>query len=143
MLAGAQESEAVSVNQADTVMTGISQTQDMVLEDIANISRDDYMGADLHNGDYMDPASFINGSMPIEIDSISPDPDIDALLESSTFWDDLLMQNLLPEEGESTSAEAHAGANDAQPMENGWDKAEHMDQLTEQMGLLASDNKGI
>ncbi|XP_039168843.1 heat shock factor protein HSF8 isoform X2 [Eucalyptus grandis] len=143
MLAGAQESEAVSVNQADTVMTGISQTQDMVLEDIANISRDDYMGADLHNGDYMDPASFMNGSMPIEIDSISPDPDIDALLESSTFWDDLLMQNLLPEEGESTSAEAHAGANDAQPMENGWDKAEHMDQLTEQMGLLASDNKGI
>ncbi|KAK3428790.1 hypothetical protein EUGRSUZ_E00253 [Eucalyptus grandis] len=143
MLAGAQESEAVSVNQADTVMTGISQTQDMVLEDIANISRDDYMGADLHNGDYMDPASFMNGSMPIEIDSISPDPDIDALLESSTFWDDLLMQNLLPEEGESTSAEAHAGANDAQPMENGWDKAEHVDQLTEQMGLLASDNKGI
>ncbi|KAF8027173.1 hypothetical protein BT93_E0172 [Corymbia citriodora subsp. variegata] len=139
MLAGAQESET----QADPVMTGISQTQDMVLEDIANISRDDYIGADLHNGDYLDPASFVNGSLPIEIDSLSPDPDIDALLENSTFWDDLLVLSPMPEEGESTSAEANSGANDAQPMENGWDKAEHMDQLTEQMGLLTSANKGI
>ncbi|KAI3441854.1 HSF_DOMAIN domain-containing protein [Psidium guajava] len=143
MLAGAQEAEAVSITQADTVMPGISQTQDIVLEDIANIPRDDYMGADLHDGDYMDPTSFIDGSIPIDINSISPDPDIDALLENSAFWDDLLVQSPTPDEGESTSAEANSGANDVQPMENGWDKAEHMDQLTEQMGLLTSDNQEI
>ncbi|KAK8323489.1 hypothetical protein V6Z12_A12G237500 [Gossypium hirsutum] len=47
------------------------------------------------------------------------------------------------EEIESTSMEGKSKENEGQAMDDGWDKYQHMDKLTEQMGLLRSENKGI
>ncbi|RVX14310.1 Heat shock factor protein HSF8 [Vitis vinifera] len=94
------------------------------------------------NVEFMDPISLgIDGAMPIDIDNISADPDIDALLDaSSNFWEDLLVDN---DEVESTPLEDTTKGNEMQPSENGWDKVQHMAKLTEQMGLLTSDTKRI
>ncbi|KAJ7953420.1 Heat shock transcription factor [Quillaja saponaria] len=114
------------------------------MKSIVDVPEESYMGPETGNDGYIDPTSLeVNGSVPFDLHSMVPDPDIDALLESSsTFWDDLFVQSPVQEEVEPTSAEASKG-NEVQPMDNGWDRAQHMDQLTEQMGLLSSDTKGV
>ena len=91
---------------------------------------------------YMDPTSFgVNVSLPIDFDSISPEADIDDLLNNPHFWDDILRTPVSEEIG-TNDAEVFK-ENEVQPMENGLDKSQNMDQLTEQMGLLSSDAKRI
>ena len=119
------------------VMPDLSQIPEIVPEGLTDISQENFMETD---NEFLDPASLgMNGSIPIEIDNISPDPDIDALLDNSTFWDDLLMQSPLSED---FSPNGTSNGLEAQPKENGWDK-QHMDKLTEQMGLLASETEGV
>ncbi|KAH9769335.1 Heat stress transcription factor A-1d [Citrus sinensis] len=91
---------------------------------------------------YVDPTSLmVNGSVPIEIDDISTDADIDALLESSGLWD--IVHSPVPEDIESTSVDVKTVGNEMQAIENGWNKVQSMDQLTEQMGLLNSETKEV
>ncbi|KAL5551024.1 hypothetical protein UlMin_001200 [Ulmus minor] len=119
------------------VMPDLSQIPEIIPEGLTDISQENFMETD---NEFLDPASLgMNGSIPIEIDNISPDPDIDALLDNSTFWDDLLMQSPLSED---FSPNGTSNGLEAQPKENGWDK-QHMDKLTEQMGLLASETEGV
>ncbi|KAK9275531.1 hypothetical protein L1049_022798 [Liquidambar formosana] len=130
-LVGAQESPTISLPQSDILMPEFSQIPELVPESI------------VEDGGFLDPTSLaVNGSMSLEIDDMSPDPDIDALLdENSNFWEQLLVGDT--EEIESSPVEGLSKGNEVQPMENGWDKAQHVDQLTEQMGLLKSDTKGV
>lgn len=142
-LVGAQEAPSIPISQADVIMPEISQMPEIVPENIVDIPGDNYMSR-VGNGDFMDSTSLVmNGSMPIEIDDISPNPDIDALLENPSFWDDFLLQSPVPEDIESTSVDAKTTGNEMQPVENGWSKAQHVDQLTEQMGLLNSDREEV
>jgi heat shock transcription factor len=142
MLVGAQGPTSVPIPQADVIMPHVSQMPEMVPENVADIPCEDYMEPETCNDGFIDPASLgFNGIIPIDIDNISPDPDIDALLDNSSFWDDLLVQSPEPEDIESSSVEGKANGNDVQPNANGWDKAQHVDQLTEQMELLTSDKK--
>lgn len=142
VLVGAQEASSIPISQGDVVMPELSQMQEMVPEGVVGIPEDDYMGTEPGDG-FMDPMPLcMNGTVPIEIDNISSDPDIDALLDdSSSFWDNLLAQSPVLEE--STTAEEIPKGNEVQPPENGWDKVQHMDKLTEQMGHLASETKGV
>lgn len=140
MLVGAQGEPSIPISQGDIIMPEIPE---IAPESIVDISGDNYMVPKMGNGDYMDPTSLvINGSVPIEIDGLSPDPDIDALLDASSFWNDLL-QSTVPEDVISTSVDGNTEGNEMQPTENGWDKVQPMDQLTEQMGLLNSDAKVV
>lgn len=142
MLVGAQGATSIPIPQAEVIMPHVSQMPEMVPENVADIPCEDYMEPETCNDGFIDPASLgINGTIPIDIDNISPDPDIDALLDNSSFWDDLLVQSPEPEDIESSSVEGKANGNDVQPNANGWDKAQHVDQLTEQMELLTSDKK--
>ncbi|KAH9704878.1 Heat stress transcription factor A-1d [Citrus sinensis] len=103
---------------------------------------DQFPDINLLNGGYVDPTSLIvNGSVPIEIDDISTDADIDALLESSGLWD--IVHSPVPEDIESTSVDVKTVGNEMQAIENGWNKVQSMDQLTEQMGLLNSETKEV
>ncbi|KAJ0051678.1 hypothetical protein Pint_03479 [Pistacia integerrima] len=140
MLVGAQGEPSIPISQGDIIMP---EMPEIAPESIVDIPGDNYMVPKMGNGDYMDPNSLmINGSVPIEIDGLTPDPDIDALLDASSFWNDLL-QSPVPEDVLSTSLDGKTQGDEMQPTENGWDKVEHMDQLTEQMGLLNSDAKVV
>ncbi|KAB5534230.1 hypothetical protein DKX38_017316 [Salix brachista] len=60
---------------------------EMVPENISDIPGEDYMEPETSNDGFIDPASLgIDGIIPIDIDNISLDPDIDALLDNSSFW---------------------------------------------------------
>ncbi|XP_021300342.1 heat stress transcription factor A-1d-like [Herrania umbratica] len=143
-LVGVQKPPSISVSQTDIIMPELSQIPDMVPESIVDIPTENYMGSETGNGGFIDPAALVvDGSVPIELDDIGPDPDIDALLDNSTFWDDLLVHSPLPDDIESPSMDGKNKGNEGQPIDNGWDKSQHMDKLTEQMGLLRSDNKGL
>ncbi|KAM4073455.1 hypothetical protein ACJW30_10G019600 [Castanea mollissima] len=49
----------------------------------------------------------------------------------------------IPIDIELNSADGLSKENEAQPDENGWEKSQHVDKLTEQMGLLTSDTKRV
>ncbi|KAF2290247.1 hypothetical protein GH714_005243 [Hevea brasiliensis] len=112
-------------------MPTLSQIPEMVPEGIVDIPGEVYMEPEAVNDGFMDLT-------PIGIGNVSPDPDIDILLENSSFWDELV-QSPVPEDIESSSMDGQTNENDVQSMDNGWDKTQHVDQLTEQMGLLTND----
>ncbi|XP_054790475.1 heat shock factor protein HSF8-like [Prosopis cineraria] len=123
---------AVSASQVGVIIPELSPIPEMVTE---NVLEENYVRSAMDNSD---PTSLgLNESLTPDVGSISPDADIDDLLRNPSFWDDFLLQSPLPEDIEIIAAEAVS--NEVQPMEDGWDKAEHMSQLTEQMGLLSSD----
>ncbi|KAH7514987.1 hypothetical protein FEM48_Zijuj11G0148500 [Ziziphus jujuba var. spinosa] len=146
VLVGAQERPSIPLSQGDVVMPELSQMQEMVPDGAVDIPEDDYMGTETGDG-FIPMSAGMNGSMSIEIDNftpiddIPPDPEIDALFENPSFWDEILVQSPVPDE--STPAEEIPKGNEVQPTENGWDKVQHVDKLTEQMGLLASETKGV
>ncbi|XVE57402.1 hypothetical protein DITRI_Ditri04bG0088200 [Diplodiscus trichospermus] len=143
-LGGAQKPPSMSIPQTDVVMPELSQMPEIVPESIVDIPTENYVGSETGDGGFIDPTTLaVNGSVPIELDDIAPDPDIDALLDNSTFWDDLLIQSPVPEDIESTSMDGESKGNEGLTVDNGWDKSQHMDKLTEQMGLLRSDNKRV
>lgn len=140
---GAREASSLSVSETDVIMPELSAITEMVSENIIDVPEADYRVPETGNGAFMSPSLLdANGTIPIEIDNISPDPDIDALLDNSHFWDDLLVQSPCQEE----EVDFMAGLpkmNEMQPVENMWDKSKHVDKLTEQMGLLTSEIKRV
>ncbi|KAK8657976.1 hypothetical protein V6N13_036192 [Hibiscus sabdariffa] len=144
VLVGAEKSTSMSATQTDIIMPELSQIPELVPESIVDIPTENYVRSETGNGGLVDPTTLDGNSLiPIELDDIVSDPDIDALLDGSTFWDDLLLQSPVPEDIQSTSMEGRSKENEGQPMDEGWDKSQNMDKLTEQMGLLRSDNKRV
>lgn len=142
VLVGAQEAPTIPISQGDVVMPELSQLPEMVPEGILSSPEDNFMVTESDDG-LFDPTAFgVNGSIPldIDIDSIPADHDIDELLKDSAFLDELLVQSPAREQPspDGTSKEI-----EVQQKENGWSKTQHMDKLTEQMGLLVSDAKGV
>ncbi|KAE8055658.1 hypothetical protein FH972_012485 [Carpinus fangiana] len=142
VLVGAEDASSISMPHADVIMPELSQIPEMMPESVA-IPEENYMGPETGNGGFLDPTSLeVNGSIPLEID-MSSDTDIDALLDlDCNVWEDLLVGSPALEEIESNYADGMPKGNDMQP-KNGWDNAQHMDKLTEQMGCLRSDINGV
>lgn len=129
------------VSQTDVVM---SQIPEFAPESIVDMPEDTFMLPGVGNEGYIDSSSLVNStSLPLDIDDIPPDPDIDALLDNSSFWDDLLLHSPVPEDIESNLVDDKAEGNDKEPVENGWNKVQHVDKLTEQLGLLNPDRKDV
>lgn len=131
---------------ATNMQTNVGIPEISPLPDIVQNSVDtpegNYMLNETADDDFMDlRAATFDGTFPIDIDKLSPDPDIDALLDETSweqFLDRIPCENI---ELEMPNVESLTGETEVQPLENGWDKRQRMDQLTEQMGLLNSDNK--
>ncbi|XP_031127927.1 heat shock factor protein HSF8 isoform X2 [Ipomoea triloba] len=144
-LVGAQELPPVSLSPSDMMMPEISQFRDIVPESNMNI-----LGSEASSGNLIDPTSLAgNGNMPLEIDGFSPDPQIewqnglmdDDIPLDSSFWEKFL-QSPPPvevDQMDSTILE-DSMVDETKKVENGWSKADHMEQLTEQMGQLTSKN---
>ncbi|XP_071723913.1 heat stress transcription factor A-1d-like [Rutidosis leptorrhynchoides] len=145
-LGGTQHPTTISVPQADIIMPDLTPIPDIVLENVIDLPEENIMGFDNTGAaGFMDPASLVSGAMSLDLDSISPDPDIESLLENSNFyWDDSIVESPLPDDLEQIIAAADDDVNnknETKAMGNGWDEGQHMDNLTEQMGLLRSENK--
>jgi heat shock transcription factor len=134
---GAHAAPTIPTSQADVIMPDIRSVPEVVPRSILDIPEDNYMAPGTDDG-FMDPTSL--GSFPLDFDDLSPGADIDDLL-NNPIWDDFL-QTSAPEDLETNVDEISRG-NEVQPTENGWDNTQHLDQLTEQMGLLSSDVKRI
>ncbi|THG09623.1 hypothetical protein TEA_019551 [Camellia sinensis var. sinensis] len=141
-LVGAQEMPSVALPRTDLVIPEFSPLQETVSESNVNMCEES-LG--------------VNGKVPLELDNFATDPEFDwdnSLLEdeiqnlpgiSDPFWEQFLApspQSLETELMDSTSPEGTKGSEE-KPSGNGWNKTQHMSQLTEQMGLLTSDNKKI
>ncbi|KAA3457304.1 heat stress transcription factor A-1e-like [Gossypium australe] len=112
-------------------------------------------GSERVNAEYVDPVSAIlNGARPIQTDNFSSGHDMDMLLDgtpklpaiSDVFWEQFLttsppsgdsdeINSSSPENGASCEPELLLGKN------NGRDRIQHSNHLTEQMGLLTTDSR--
>ncbi|KAK4420320.1 Heat shock factor protein HSF8 [Sesamum alatum] len=147
-LIGTQELPPITLPVADAMIPKLSQS---VPESNADI-----MGSETDAGFFMDPTSFAgSGEIPLDIGGFSPNPQMEwdnSLLDeiqelpgvSDPFWEKFL-QSPPPVETEMDSAltDDLPEGSETKPLENGWDKSQHMAQLTEQMGLLSSDAKKV
>ncbi|MBA0685447.1 hypothetical protein Goari_013106 [Gossypium aridum] len=98
-LVGGEKVPSISIPQTNTIMPELSQIPEMVPESVVDIPTEDCMESETGNGGFIDPICLV----PLELDDIAPDPDIDAFLDSSSFWDDLIVQGPVPEDIESIS----------------------------------------
>lgn len=129
--------------QTDVVMPELCPIPN-ISENSVDIPRTNYMVGETGDADFMNLTSVeLNGMMPIDIDKLSPDPDIESLLDDAS-WEQFLDRNIIPGDDDGSevpSIEAFTNGKEVQSLENGWDKCQNLDQLTEQMGLLNSDTK--
>ncbi|CAL0313196.1 unnamed protein product [Lupinus luteus] len=124
MLVAASKVPSIPVSRTDTIMPDLSPIPDIVTGSIL----------DTPDEIYVPPETSVED---IDFDSISPEADIDDLFRNASFWDDIV-QTPVEEDIDIDIDELLK-----QPTENGWDKSQHMDKLTEQMDLLSPDTKEI
>ncbi|PIA58645.1 hypothetical protein AQUCO_00500532v1 [Aquilegia coerulea] len=147
VLAGMLEGTATR-NQSDMIMHDFSQ----VGGNDVDIGGDSGISPETGNSIDIDPMSAGVDGLPIENNG-DIDPDMPLIFDDENeirlpdinddFWEQILTMNQLngdAEENDSTT-EANCENEQVQPGQNGWDKVQHMNHITEQMGLLTSNNK--
>ncbi|KAG5524229.1 hypothetical protein RHGRI_031035 [Rhododendron griersonianum] len=143
-LVGDQEMPPVALQPADFVLPELCPLQEM-------------MPGSGESSPFVNSTSLgENGKIPLELENFT-DPEFEwdsSLLGDDNlpsigdpFWEQFLTspQPGETEEMDSTSVEVPppAEGSEPKPVENGWTKAQHMEHLTEQMGLLSSDIKQV
>ncbi|KAH9603450.1 hypothetical protein KSS87_006490 [Heliosperma pusillum] len=137
----------------DSMVPELSSISEAV-EKSDDIHRVNYLVTETGNDEFMDLSSIeLNGTMPVDfdfdvdfdIDKLPPDHDIESFLNDSD-WGQYFNQNMNPPGSNDTVPPAPESLpsgleRQGQPSANGWDKRPHVDQLTEQMNLLNSDNQ--
>ncbi|XVF42903.1 hypothetical protein PTKIN_Ptkin01aG0403200 [Pterospermum kingtungense] len=154
MIDGVPPSNALDSGSSSTCISGVT------LSEVPPASGQSYLqaesGSERGNADYPDPMSAVlDGQIPSETDDLSADHDMDILLDETpklpaindVFWEQFLTTSPLSgDTDEINSSSLENGANGEQEallgQENGLDGIQHMNHLTEQMGLLSSDSRG-
>lgn len=142
-------------SENDTVLSNFPQLQGIAPESTISIPDVNFVLYENENAENLDPmSSAFNGTMSIDADAFSPDHDVDTSPDGipklpridDAFWEEFLTASPLPGDAdEINSSPLESGMTselEQQPEQaNGWDKFQHMDNLTEQMGLLASESR--
>ncbi|XP_010478656.1 PREDICTED: heat stress transcription factor A-1d-like [Camelina sativa] len=81
---------------------------------------------------FLDPDLLIDDSLSFDIDDFPMDPDIEPV--DYSLLEDLLMSSTVSDNMDFTPVD-----NETEQKQNGWDKTQHMDNLTQQMGLLSPE----
>ncbi|KAL9231179.1 hypothetical protein vseg_006436 [Gypsophila vaccaria] len=147
-MATTEATNPVTVLHMDATMPELSSIPDSIAKS-DDIHKVNYLVTETGDDEFMDLSSMdINGTMPLDfdidfdIDKLSPDPDIESFLNDSA-WEPYFNQNMtLPGSNEAeqgTPERLPNGGSEGQPLDNGWDKRQNLDQLTKQMNLLNSD----
>ncbi|KAJ8568213.1 hypothetical protein K7X08_020935 [Anisodus acutangulus] len=126
-----------------------SLLQEIMLENNMDIN-----GSETGNDSFMDPILGVNGKFLLELDTFSPDLQIEwksALMDDDIgelpsvgdpLWKKFLQSPFPTETEEMDSVEIEdIKTTETKPLENGWDKVQNMEHITEQMGLLTSNSK--
>ncbi|XVF42904.1 hypothetical protein PTKIN_Ptkin01aG0403200 [Pterospermum kingtungense] len=146
----------VHKSQKDAFFPNVPQIQGFVPDNTVGLTDRSLAGSERGNADYPDPMSAVlDGQIPSETDDLSADHDMDILLDETpklpaindVFWEQFLTTSPLSgDTDEINSSSLENGANGEQEallgQENGLDGIQHMNHLTEQMGLLSSDSRG-
>ncbi|CAB4307501.1 unnamed protein product [Prunus armeniaca] len=137
--------------QEDAVMPESTQMQGGVPESTVEIPNANFMSSETGNAEYMDMSAVLDGTLPTETDAFSPEPDVDALLGSNLpgitdiFWEQFLPASPLTGDVDEINLSSTDGGTTDQELklaeENGWDKTQHMNHITEQMELLAPGSR--
>ncbi|KAJ8538727.1 hypothetical protein K7X08_030023 [Anisodus acutangulus] len=150
-LVGAQDLPPGSLSASDIIMPELSQMQEILPGNNIDIT-----ASEMEQDSFMDSAVGVDGKMQLDIGNFSPDPHYEwqiGLLDDiqelpsvgDPFWEKFL-QSPSPgetEEMDSVAMDDISRTSETKPQENGWDKTQNMEQLTEQMGLLTSNNKKV
>ncbi|KAF5202356.1 Heat stress transcription factor a-1 [Thalictrum thalictroides] len=147
VLVGMLEGTA-SPNQSDMIMHDFSQ----VAGNNVDIGGDNGVSPETGNSIDIDPMSAGVDGLPI--DNVAVDPDMSLIFDddeirlpdiNDDFWEQILTMNQLNGDAEESDSitEANCENEQVQPGQNGWDKVQHMNHITEQMGLLTSNNKAV
>ncbi|GAB2209642.1 hypothetical protein Drorol1_Dr00026862, partial [Drosera rotundifolia] len=143
MLADQGEAASTDIPPAEAIMPGLTQMTEMA-ETTTNVPHDNYIVPGTEGNEFMDFQLDMDGDIPLEIDNLSfdLDDDLNAFLDSSLdqYFDPSMISGE-NDEIESPLMGSSSIGEEQQPLENGLDKAQNMDQLTQQMGLLNSDHK--
>ncbi|KAE9597959.1 hypothetical protein Lal_00029533 [Lupinus albus] len=142
VLVATAEDPSITVSQSDAILPDLSPIPDIATGCILDTPDENYMAPDTSGEGYIDATSLgVNGTFPIDFDSISPEADIDELFRNPLFWDDIVETPVA--EDIDINIDELLKDNQLHPTENGWDKSQYMDHLTERMGLLSPDTKGV
>ncbi|XVF06879.1 hypothetical protein REPUB_Repub06bG0089400 [Reevesia pubescens] len=153
MIDGVPPSNALDSRSSSSRISGVT------LSEVPPASGQSYLqaesGSERGNAEYLDPLSTVlDGAMPLGTDDFSADHDMDILLDGTPklpaindiFWEQFLRTSPLTGDSDEINSDSlENGANGEQEVlfgqENGWDGIQHMNHLTEQMGLLTSDSR--
>ncbi|OMO96499.1 hypothetical protein COLO4_15231 [Corchorus olitorius] len=141
-------------SQENAVFPNAPEIQGIVAENNVGISNGSLVRSERGNAEYTDPMSAVlDGAMPVETDDFCTDHDMDTFLDETPklpaindiFWEQFLTASPLTGDTDEISSSLENGVNKEQDSllgeEDGWDRAQHMNHITEQMGLLASDGR--
>jgi len=142
-------------SQEESILPDFTNMQGILPESTAEIGDMSHVGAVTGNESHLDPISAaLDGTTPIETDAFSPESDVEAFLDeipklpgiNDIFWEQFLAESPLTgdtDEINSSSLDGSVAMDHELQIEkkNGWDRIQHMDHLTEQMGLLASESR--
>lgn len=137
----------------DKVLPDFSHMQSMNTDSTVEFPDVNFLSPETTDAEYIDMSVVLDGTMPIEADVYSPNPDgemLDGVPKlpgiNDAFWEQFFTANhgdndeinLCFIDGEMTKdQELQVGK------ENTWDKTQNMNHLTKQMGLLASGRQGV
>ncbi|XP_052170988.1 heat shock factor protein HSF8-like [Diospyros lotus] len=150
-MSGVQEFPSATLPDVHITMPALSPLQEMVPESNIEMSG-------MESGAFIDSSPVgVNGKMPLEMDNFSVNPEFEwdsYLLEDEIeklpgigdpFWEQFLATSPQPVETEMADSpilEASKAESEVKQPESEWNnKAQHVEQLTEQMGFLSSDAK--
>ncbi|CAI9095308.1 OLC1v1031229C1 [Oldenlandia corymbosa var. corymbosa] len=145
-MAGTQDLQSLAVPSPD-ILPQLSQLPGIVAENSTAI-----LGPGTENGSFMDTSMLVDGRESLEIDDQLEwdDSFFDTVGEElpgsiDPYWEQFLQtpqQSVETDEMDSTLAEELSSGMEVKPVaDNGWNRTEHMEQLTEQMGLLSSQGQ--
>uniref|UniRef100_A0A1J3D1P3 Heat stress transcription factor A-1d n=1 Tax=Noccaea caerulescens TaxID=107243 RepID=A0A1J3D1P3_NOCCA len=119
----------------------------MLPENIADIPPENFMEQNMEGSSslFLDSDLFINGSLPFDIDDIPTDLDLDPSVDDyASLFKDCLMSSPLPDDMDlTTTVDLKTKEDETEQKQNGWDKTKHMDNLTQQMGLLSPETETV
>lgn len=142
--------EAESHNsRGDSRLSGYNQIRGVLPENTMKFP--DVPFSEIQNCDLslIDTLSTVeNGTLPIEVDRNSPGDDMDVLLPGSNdvFWEQFFPISPLHEVGEevdSNTLETSVAKEHEIGQDEEWGKLHHMNNLTEQMGLLTAETERV
>lgn len=137
--------------QSNKVLPSFSQMQGTETQSAGEFPDANFLSYETTKSDHVDMSTVLDGTMPVETDAYSSDPDGDMLDGvpklpgiNDVFWEQFFIAGH-GDTDEINSCSVDGGMAKDQELQLGketaWDNTQHLNHLSEQMGLLASESR--